>query len=217
MPLPRLQTLLLLLSLLTLLLLLCYLSFTTLAPDSTQGQTTSSFLFPASAVISLTDDNSTFFISRPAAFGPPLPKKGMEGELFVLEEGQLACDDTPGWDPSASLTLDEPTLPEGVQDDGTDNILNPSVPSTELKGSGGHADIESLQQSAQIEGKIVLVSRGGCGFLEKVLWAQRRDGVALIVGDYKRPGIGGSSGLVTMYAKGTFSRRPKTLLTAKKK
>lgn len=65
-----------------------------------------------------------------------------------------------------------------------------------------HADIESLQQSAEIEGKIVLVTRGGCGFLEKVLWAQRRGAVALIVGDYRRPGTIGSGGLVTMYAKG---------------
>ncbi|KAA8914651.1 hypothetical protein FN846DRAFT_770920 [Sphaerosporella brunnea] len=207
MPFPRLQTLLLMLSMLMFLLLLCYFSFTTFAP-SQRGQATSSFLFPASAVISLTDDNSTFFISRPAAFGPSLPKNGMDGELFVLEEGQLACDDIPGWDLSAALDYGVPTLPQGVEDDGTDNILNPTVPSTLAKTStgGGHADIQSLQQSAAIEGKIVLVQRGGCGFLEKVLWTQRRGGIALIVGDYKRPGIGGgSSGLVTMYAKGDTS------------
>ena len=100
---------LLVLSMLTLPLLLCYLSFTTFAPSSSRPSTASSssssatsFLFPASAIISLTDDNSTFFISRPAAFGPPLPKDGLTGELFVLEDGQLACDDTPGWDPSSS-------------------------------------------------------------------------------------------------------------------
>ncbi|KAF8242525.1 hypothetical protein K440DRAFT_120283 [Wilcoxina mikolae CBS 423.85] len=205
MPFPRMQTMLLLLSMLTVLLLLCYLSFTTFAPSQSHGQATSSFLFPASAVISLTDDNSTFFISRPAAFGPSLPKNGMDGELFVLEEGQLACDDTPGWDPSAALDIGVPLLPEGAEDDGTDNILNPTVPNAMVKTSY-HADIESLQQSAEIEGKIVLVARGGCGFLEKVLWTQRRGGVALIVGDYKRPGIGGGgSGLVTMYAKGDTS------------
>ncbi|KAF8536557.1 hypothetical protein BDD12DRAFT_889866 [Trichophaea hybrida] len=205
MPLPRMQTMLLLLSMLTVLLLLCYLSFTTFAPSQSHGQATSSFLFPASAVISLTDDNSTFFISRPAAFGPSLPKNGMDGELFVLEEGQLACDDTPGWDPSAALDIGVPLFLEGAEDDGTDNILNPTVPNAMVKTSY-HADIESLQQSAEIEGKIVLVARGGCGFLEKVLWTQRRGGVALIVGDYKRPGIGGgSSGLVTMYAKGKAS------------
>jgi hypothetical protein len=163
MPLPRLQTLLFLLSLLTLLLLLCYLSFTTLAPVASHGQATSSFLFPASAVISLTNDNSTFFISRPAAFGPPLPKTGMEGELFILEDGQLACDDTPGWDPSALLNVEVPDLLNSAKDDGTDNVLNPTVASTEaarvIGGGNGHADIESLQQSAEIGGKIVLVSR----------------------------------------------------------
>ncbi|KAI5779126.1 hypothetical protein EDC01DRAFT_621912 [Geopyxis carbonaria] len=208
MPLPRIKTLLLMLSVFTALLLTCYLSFTTFAPASSSsrtGQATSSFLFPASAVISLTDDNSTFFISRPAAFGPPLPKDGMDGELFVLEEGQLACDDTPGWDPSAAVDLDKPLLPQELEDDGTDDSLNPSVSSAVLK-SNVHADIESLQQSAEIGGKIVLVSRGGCGFLEKVLWTQRRGGKALIVGDYKRSGLGGGGGgLVTMFAKGDTS------------
>ena len=33
----------------------------------------------------------------------------------------------------------------------------------------------------------MLVQCGGCGFLEKVLWTQRRGGIALIVRDYKRP------------------------------
>ena len=63
-----------------------------------------------------------------------------------------------------------------------------------------HADIQSLQESAEIAGKIVLLSRGGCGFLEKVKWVQRRGGVALIVGDDTRGG-----GLVTMYARGDTS------------
>ena len=315
---------LLVLSMLTLPLLLCYLSFITFSPSSARPSRPStasssslsatSFLFPASAIISLTDDNSTFFISRPAAFGPPLPKEGMTGELFVLEDGQLACDDTPGWDPSSS-TFAAPGAGSafdlggivmgggsgggggggggsgglgggsggggglggsvgiglgggtralaGMEDDGTDDMLNPIVPSGGSGGSSGgsgssssggsgsgsggsgsgggsssgggggsgsgsssssssssnwhdnwHADIQSLQQSAEIDGKIVLVARGGCGFLEKVLWTQRRGGVALIVGDYRRAagpgGIGGGSGsglggsgLVTMYAKGT--------------
>lgn len=117
----------------------------------------------------------------------------------MLEEGQLACDDTPGWDPSSS-----PPAPM-VGEDGTDDLdyAPESLTATVTKPGGAHADIESLQQSAEIEGKIVLVTRGGCGFLEKVLWAQRRGGVALIVGDYKRSGgaIGGGA-LVTMYAKG---------------
>ncbi|TGZ81320.1 hypothetical protein EX30DRAFT_395792 [Ascodesmis nigricans] len=234
MPLPRLRTLLLLLTLLTLLLLSIYLTLTTLSPPTTPTPptprySTTSFLFPSSAIISLSDDNNTFFVARPAAFGPPLPHDGLEAELFVLEEGQLACDDTPGWDPmkahaQVSRGVDRHPLPGDVEDDGTDDELNPnpslmSVTVTvgevgggkdagkrEMVRSGGmegrmHADIESLQQTAEISGKIVLVARGGCGFLEKVLWTQKRGGVALIVGDYKRSaGIGG--GLVTMYAKG---------------
>lgn len=67
-------------------------------------------------------------------------------------------------------------------------------------GPSQHADIQSLQESAEIAGKVVLLSRGGCGFLEKVKWVQRRGGVALIVGDDTR---GGS--LVTMYARGDTS------------
>ena len=63
-----------------------------------------------------------------------------------------------------------------------------------------HADIESLQESADIAGKIVMLSRGGCGFLEKVKWAQRRGGIALIVGDNER-----ASQLTIMYAKGDTS------------
>lgn len=63
-----------------------------------------------------------------------------------------------------------------------------------------HADIQSLQEGAEISGKLVMLSRGGCGFLEKVKWVQRRGGVGLIVGDNTRGGA-----LVTMYAKGDTS------------
>ena len=63
-----------------------------------------------------------------------------------------------------------------------------------------HADIQSLQESAEIAGKIVLLSRGGCGFLEKVKWVQRRGGIALIVGDDERGGP-----LIVMYARGDTS------------
>jgi hypothetical protein len=103
------------------------------------------------------------------------------------------------------------------QDDGTDDYLhqphqgstsNPAKvgqDSPESAGTGKvpsteHADIQSLQESAEITGKIVLLTRGGCGFLEKVKWTQRRGGIALIVGDNTRGG-----GLVTMYARGDTS------------
>ena len=72
-------------------------------------------------------------------------------------------------------------------DDGTDDRLHKSNPAT---SSVAHADIESIQESAEIKGKVVLLKRGGCGFLEKVRWAQRRGGVALIVGDDVRGEIG---------------------------
>lgn len=170
----------------------------------------------------------------------------------MLAEGQFACDDAPGWDPTKAHDPPMATAASGgvrkvvdagngidvmeveMEDDGTDdNLLNPDrVPGvgrnmreagkamksveggkshmTDLDGVGGsgsgkqpeHADIESLQQTAEISGKIVLVARGGCGFLEKVLWTQRRGGIALIVGDYKRSVGVGAGGLVTMYAKG---------------
>ncbi|KAH0607374.1 uncharacterized protein H6S33_002408 [Morchella sextelata] len=191
-----------LVTIISLLIIFCF-SYISLASLTTPSSTRSAhnFLFPSTTVISLSDDNSTCFISRPAAFGPSIPKSGLKGELFVLEEGQLACDDTPEWDPSAATP---PSVAN--QEDGTDDMNYASSASNKEKSKSQHADIESLQQSAEIEGKIVLVTRGGCGFLEKVLWAQRRGAVALIVGDYKKSGTGlGNSGLVTMYANGDTS------------
>lgn len=92
-------------------------------------------------------------------------------------------------------------------DDGTDDYLHQSLdPLAKLQGdalgssSSGHADIQSIQEGAEIAGKIVLLSRGGCGFLEKVKWAQRRGAIALIVGDNQRGGP-----LIQMYAHGDTS------------
>lgn len=76
----------------------------------------------------------------------------------------------------------------------------PEKPRERQNKPAAHADIQSLQESAEIDGKVVLLSRGGCGFLEKVKWAQRRGAIAVIVGDDTR---GGS--LVTMYARGDTS------------
>lgn len=194
MPLPLTRTLVLLLSVFSLFFLFTYVCLPAQPePTHSRRSTTTNFFFPSTAVISLTDDNSTYFLSRPAAFGPSLPKSGLKAELFVLEE-ELACDDTPGWDPSR-------VSPPPVERDGTDDMDLLSRAYAE-KSRTEHADIESLQQSAEMDGKIILVTRGGCGFLEKVLWAQRRGAVALIVGDYKGTGRIGSGGLVTMYAKG---------------
>lgn len=93
---------------------------------------------------------------------------------------------------------------ETVVDDGTDDYLHqgfrtdkdPFVDSL-TSSSSGHADIQSIQETAEITGKIVLLSRGGCGFLEKVKWAQRRGAIALIVGDNQKGGP-----LIQMSARG---------------
>ncbi|OJD22266.1 hypothetical protein ACJ73_06388 [Blastomyces percursus] len=226
-----------------------------------------SSLFPPSAMISLTDDNSTFFLARPAAFGPVLPSNGLSGQLWIGSgfgddalrkggvttgaEGELGCSDVPGWEGTdknqngdvgsgqgtTKLTAGikvKSSAHQGVEalhkrrdehspdlvrlvgkeghpskDDGTDDHFHhplpesgpPGPPSTDKSNKElAHADIQSLQESAEIRGKIVLLSRGGCGFLEKVKWAQRRGGIALVVGDHTRGG-----GLVTMYARGDTS------------
>jgi hypothetical protein len=93
------------------------------------------------------------------------------------------------------------------EDDGTDDHiyhplleLDPAKRAANKGNAKEHADIQSLQESAEIAGKVVLLSRGGCGFLEKVKWVQRRGGKALIVGDDVRGGP-----LVTMYARGDTS------------
>ena len=232
---------------------------------------TPSSLFPPSAIISLTDDNSTFFLARPAAFGPYLPSDGLSGQLWVGSgfgedsvgrggaiteaEGELGCSDVPGWADgkkpnggdksgdilkgSATLRLDNQAVKSRIstgherrsetaegfgkaqedrttlvpsEDDGTDDHLHHPLPESRVVKPGkpgqlntdgnlpAHADIQSLQESVEIAGKVVLLSRGGCGFLEKVKWVQRRGGVALIVGDDTRGGA-----LVTMYARGDTS------------
>ncbi|KNG44709.1 pa and ring finger domain-containing protein [Stemphylium lycopersici] len=197
-------------------------------------------LFPPSAIISLTDDNSTFFLARPAAFGPSLPNDGLSGALWVGNGfyddnmgagGELGCSDVPGWEegsddlvgalqptgsvksssmgtplgkdlaPKEGLPKARDDLPEhGAVDDGTDDHLQPASSRARTQSRGTHADIQSLQESAEISGKVVLLKRGGCGFLAKVQWAQSRGGKAVIVGDDVRGGA-----LVRMYAKGDTS------------
>jgi len=214
-------------------------------------------LFPPSAAISLTDDNSTFFAARPAAFGPPLPSDGLSGRLWIGSgftddslqegegEGELGCSDVAGWEGGRSelamkateqgsagdksvgaapksknpkraglershpvdrkaASKRQPGKGVGAVDDGTDDYLHqglqqtknaPNQPTTNLGSS--HADIQSIQETAEITGKIVLLSRGGCGFLEKVKWAQRRGAIALIVGDNQKGGP-----LIQMFARG---------------
>ncbi|KAJ2895410.1 hypothetical protein MKZ38_006596 [Zalerion maritima] len=99
------------------------------------------------------------------------------------------------------------TAPDQPVNDGTDDYLaaglkSPSKSAEHPKSNTepSHADIQSLQEAAEIAGKLVLLSRGGCGFAEKVLWAQRRGAVAVIVGDNQRGGP-----LIQMYARGDTS------------
>jgi hypothetical protein len=223
-------------------------------------------LFPPNAVITLTHDNTTAFLARPAAFGPYLPTAGLKGQVWIGSgfgddsirqgavaagpEGELGCSDVPGWvdsyakpgaatseggksgdEKSATVTAkskshrrdedgpfdDRTAVPEsGAKDitskpsidDGTDDYLHHPLPDSTVSkptdkatdSRGDHADIQSIQEGAEIAGKVVLLSRGGCGFLEKVKWAQRRGAIALIVGDNVK-----GEALVQMYARGDTS------------
>ncbi|TVY13739.1 putative E3 ubiquitin-protein ligase plr-1 [Lachnellula arida] len=226
-------------------------------------------LFPPNAIITLTHENSTAFLARPAAFGPSLPTAGLKGQVWIGSgfgddsirqgpvaagaEGELGCSDVPGWvesfKKSGSAAPDSGKLAAGESvtvttkskaqkrgkeedrdsrtadsegsahidksqnkppvNDGTDDYLHhPLQGSTVTKttdkqhidSNGHHADIQSIQEGAEITGKVVLLSRGGCGFLEKVKWAQRRGAIALIVGDDRKGGA-----LIQMYARGDTS------------
>lgn len=207
-------------------------------------------LFPPNAAISLTDDNSTSFAARPAAFGPKLATSGLSGQLWVGSgfsddtrdgEGELGCSDLPGWDATDARTslrnslraVTEPRVTTSQRvpnhekrtggdmlldrdnraaiakgkmesghtvDDGTDDYLHEGFTGSagrRRESSSSHADIQSLQESAEIEGKVILLMRGGCGFLEKVMWAQRRGAIAVIVGDNQKGGP-----LIQMFAHG---------------
>lgn len=205
-------------------------------------------LFPPNAAISLTDDNSTSFAARPAAFGPKLASRGLSGQLWVGSgfgedsldtDGELGCSDLPGWgNPNTRAALKSSfkvaaTGPSSVKskmaekggglldpdnrdaiakskaqpskakkNDNTDNYLAEGMSGSLSRrdasgGSSAHADIQSIQEAAEIEGKVVLLKRGGCGFLDKVMWAQRRGAVAVIVGDDQKGGP-----LIQMFARG---------------
>ncbi|KJZ79374.1 hypothetical protein HIM_01525 [Hirsutella minnesotensis 3608] len=200
-------------------------------------------LFPPNAAISLTDDNSTSFAARPAAFGPKLAPHGLSGQLWVGSgfaedsqdgDGELGCSDLPGWGsgntraalrnsfrvnvprvgnpqgnsahPKRAGQLLDPDHREAItrvrsrsETDATDRSDDFGVASLSRRetSSSTHADIQSIQEAAEIQGKIVLLMRGGCGFLEKVMWAQRRGAIAVIVGDNQKGGP-----LIQMFAHG---------------
>ncbi|KAM5346734.1 hypothetical protein ACJ41O_009739 [Fusarium nematophilum] len=182
-------------------------------------------LFPPNAAISLTDDNSTSFAARPAAFGPKLVARGLSGQLWVgsgfAEDsllggtGELGCSDLPGWNHDANSAVnkalraaipqaavpkvDASTLPRRgdrvLPRDGRTGAIKPRQLSPGRSGRSGH--IQTAHDSSEIKGKIVLLMRGGCGFLDKVMWAQRRGAIAVIVGDNQKGGP-----LIQMFAHG---------------
>ena len=141
-------------------------------------------------------------------------KSGDTKSATIAARSQKRSNDEDG--PFADRTA-EPEDPvrgkkDGSQptiDDGTDDYLHHPLPESTVSkptdkeaadSNGNHADIQSLQEGAEIAGKVVLLSRGGCGFLEKVKWAQRRGAIALIVGDDVKGGP-----LIRMYARGDTS------------
>ena len=205
-------------------------------------------LFPPNAAISLTEDNSTSFAARPAAFGPKLATKGISGQLWIGQgfvedsidrDGERGCSDLPDRGVDEISQLPKPNLRD---------IISPRVTTssriskrTKARGSATNERISTLepyhdadsnahdepnnphhgirrsatsherfsststpqvgaqlsQDPSDIEGKVALLMRGGCSFLEKVLWAQRRGAVAVIVGDNQKGGP-----LVQMFAHG---------------
>ncbi|OAL56536.1 hypothetical protein IQ07DRAFT_594044 [Pyrenochaeta sp. DS3sAY3a] len=182
-------------------------------------------LFPPSAIISLTDDNSTFFLARPAAFGPDLPKDGLSGPLWIgvgfnddaVSHTELGCGDVPGWD-DGSERLSLPPDPSkgigshdkrtqlieedilGIGNDSIDNSSPDGMSETSRQSHRDHISAVLPQNTAGLAGKVALLKRGGCGFLAKVQWAQSRGATAVIVGDDVRGGA-----LIRMYAKGDTS------------
>jgi len=173
-------------------------------------------LFAPSATISLTDDNSTYFAARPAAFGPFLPSNGLSAQIWVGSgfvetsirsgslmrnvEGELGCGDIPGWDDKHWRLEAGESLPATT--DNTDDYLHyPLKASFINRRDATHAQHhKSDEQDSDMKGKIVLLSRGGCGFSEKVMWAERRGASAVIIGDNLRGGP-----LVRMSAHGDAS------------
>ena len=171
-------------------------------------------LFPPNAAISLTDDNSTSFAARPAAFGPKLAIRGLSGQLWVgsgfAEDalihgtGELGCSDVPGWNERAEAIALHKALRAAV----------PPIAGSQ-SGSSAHAKrgrvvipnagnghttsshVSATHDRSEIDGKVALLMRGGCGFLDKVMWAQRRGALAVIVGDNQKGGP-----LIQMFAHG---------------
>jgi hypothetical protein len=110
-------------------------------------------------------------------------------------EGELGCGDIPGWDDKHW------GFERSTSKDNTDNYLHYPLEGTSIDRRDAYLQYrESDEQNSDMKGKIVLLSRGGCGFSEKVMWAERRGASAVIIGDNLRGGP-----LVRMSAHGDAS------------
>ena len=141
---------------------------------------------------------------KPAEAKPVTQSTKSKDSKDSIDKDAILNEDGPLTDKASTKSTTDTAI-----DDGTDDYLYLSSTQTKASKSSDklgtntisdHADIQSLQEGAEIAGKVVLLSRGGCGFLEKVKWAQRRGAIALIVGDDV---MGGP--LIQMYARGDTS------------
>lgn len=138
-------------------------------------------------------------------------------------DGELGCGDTPAWEEmryvqsslrlpvhrsrevnrKRSFSADVHPYDSSTQDDIQQRSGDQETPVERRHQSGVAGSVYGSTQPGKISdipGKIVLLSRGGCGFLDKVMWAQRRGATALIVGDNQKGGP-----LIQMFAKGDTS------------
>ncbi|CAK7268198.1 hypothetical protein SEPCBS119000_002940 [Sporothrix epigloea] len=132
--------------------------------------------------------------SRPAILDGPEAASGVTGPAAVAAEGNTA---------SGVDQVDSAPFRIGPRPNGLPNQVyweDASRIGKSHNEAPHHSDIQSLQEGAEIAGKIVLLRRGGCGFLAKVMWAQRRGAVGVIVGDDRKGGP-----LIQMYASGDTS------------
>ncbi|KAJ1324418.1 PA domain-containing protein [Microdochium nivale] len=153
-------------------------------------------------------DDGTNSVFTPLALGSKLASGGGAGRHSRHGPADSLKDSIIYRMPASGVASKSKPVPITL-DDGTDDYLHQGLGGNPIKQTQsdafglagiGHADIQSIQEGAEIAGKIVLLSRGGCGFLEKAKWAQRRGAVALIVGDNQRGGP-----LIQMFAKGDTS------------
>lgn len=160
--------------------------------STTHSGPTQPSVFSRYAADILVPSTNDTFASRPAAFGGVFDSV-LRGELVKCWGDGLACtnwdeeNDTLVTEGNDSETLEESAIKLEDEDNDRDGSTRRSEGSLEM------------DKKNRFMGKIVLVQRGKCAFAEKVRRVQEAGGIAVVVGD-NTP----SSGLLTMYAKGTL-------------